>query len=148
MFESSPKLPARSEVGVIAFYLGMLAAIVVAVITDGLIRIVALVVLALFGVYLLLGDFFLALSDERATVKYPHASRNSDVGRKVKVLDGFVAYARTSTGKVLLSGETWKARSTDGVLYEPGTELVVLKVEGLVLVVARPDDMTVPGGRG
>lgn len=148
MFRKIPKLPARSEIGVIVFYLGILAAVVVALLADDLVAFIALLVLGLFAVYFVLGDLFLALSDERASKQYPHDNYNSDVGRTVKVLDDFVLESGKGKGKVLLSGETWKARTIDGKLYKTGTELVVVSVEGLVLVVAPSDKATTEGSYG
>jgi membrane protein implicated in regulation of membrane protease activity len=139
MDEKRRHLPGRNETGVIGFYLGLLAAVVVAVLADGLVRAGAAAVIGLFILYFLLGDFFLAVSDERVAKKHPHDNRNSDVGRRVRVLEDFVADNRSSRGSVLLAGETWKARSRDSALYKAGETLVVVRVEGLVLVVAPPD---------
>ncbi|HEX2139910.1 MAG TPA: NfeD family protein [Woeseiaceae bacterium] len=125
----------RSETGVIAFYAGLVAAVVFALLADGLFRIVALSVLGLFVLHFLIGDVLLAVSDERATKRNPHDNRVSDVGRKVRVIEDFVSASTGSRGRVSLAGETWKARSRDGTLHRAGDELVVADVEGLVLIV-------------
>ena len=138
MNEKRRNLPGRSETGVIAFCFGLVAAVVIVLFADGLIRIFALAVLGLFAAYFLVGDFFLAITDERITKKFPHDNRNSDVGRAVRVLEDFVADSRTSKGSVSLAGETWKARSPDSILHKAGDNLVVVDVEGLVLIVAAP----------
>lgn len=138
-----PKSSARSELGVIVFYLGVLLAIVVALLAEGLFRVTALAVLGLFGLYFLVGDFFLAIADERATKRFPHDNYHSDVGRTVKVLDDFVLESGTGRGKVLLAGECWKARTADGKVYKAGAELKILRVEGLVLVVAPFETATI-----
>jgi membrane protein implicated in regulation of membrane protease activity len=130
-------LQGRSEAGVIAFYLGLAAAVIVALLADGLIRIIGLSVLGLFVLHFLVGDVLLAVSDERATKRNPHDNRISDVGRKVRVIEDFTSDSTGSRGRVLLAGETWKARSRDGMLHRSGDELVVTAVEGLVLVVER-----------
>lgn len=146
MNEKRRHLPGRNEIGIIAFYAGLLAALVVAMLADGLIRTGALAVIGLFVACFLLGDFFLAVSDERVAKKYPHYNRNSDLGRRVRVLEDFVAdNSKSSRGNVSLAGETWKARSRDSALYKAGDTLVVVNVEGLVLVVAPPD---ADGSRG
>lgn len=139
MSEKRRYLRGRNETGVVAFYAGLVAAVVVAAFADGLIQMGALAVIGLFVVYFLVGDVVLAVSDERVTKKYPHDNRNSDVGRRVRVLEDFVAEAKTSRGSVLLAGETWKARSRDRTLHKAGDTLQVVDVEGLVLVVAPPD---------
>jgi membrane protein implicated in regulation of membrane protease activity len=133
-------LQGRSEAGVIAFYLGLAAAVVVALLADGLFRVIGLSVLGLFVLHVLVGDVLLAVSDERATKRNPHDNRISDVGRKVRVIEDFTGDSAGSRGRVLLAGETWKARSRDGMLYRSGDELVVADVEGLVLVVERGPD--------
>lgn len=130
-----PKSSARSELGVVLFYLGVLLALVVALLAEGLFRLIALAALGVFGLYFLLGDFFLAISDERASKRFPHDNYHSDVGRTVKVLDDFVLESGTGKGKVLLAGECWNARAADGKLYKAGAKLKVLRVEGLELVV-------------
>lgn len=137
-------LQGRSEAGVIAFCLGLLAAVVVALLADGLVRIVALSVLGLFVLHFLVGDVLLAVFDERATKRNPHDNRISDVGRTVRVIENFVGDRAGSRGKVVLAGETWKARSRDGTLHRAGDELVVADVESLVLVVERAPE----AGRG
>lgn len=140
MTERPTNLRGRSEAGVIAFYFGVLAAVLVALLTHGPVRIVALGTLALFGVYFLVGDFLLALSDERAARENPHDNRISDVGRTVRVTDDFVADSSGCCGKVSLAGETWAARSRDGAPYKVGDRPVVVGVESLVLIVASPED--------
>lgn len=136
MLEKRGNLRGRSELGVIAFYVAASAALVLALLFDGAVRITALVALALLVVYFLVGDFFLALSDERAARRNPHDHRLSDVGRRVRVLEDFRRHHGRSRGKVSMSGETWEARARDGVLHKSGEELVVVDVERLVLVVA------------
>lgn len=131
-------LQGRSEAGVIAFFLGLVAAALVALFADGLIRLVALGVLGVFALHFLFGDLLMALSDERATKRNPHDNRISDVGRKVRVVEDFVPGPAGSRGKVVLAGETWKARSRDGALHREGNELVVTGVNGLVLDVEQP----------
>ena len=133
-------LQGRSEAGVLAFYVGIAAAVVVALLADGLFRIIGLSVLGLFVLHFLIGDVLLAISDERATKRNPHDNRISDVGRKVRVIEDFTGDSTGSRGRVLLAGETWKARSRDGRLHRSGDELVVADVEGLVLVVERGSD--------
>lgn len=128
-------LQGRSEAALIAFYLGLAAAAVVALLADGVVRIVALSVLGVFALHFLFGDVLLAVADERATKRNPHDNRISDVGRKVRVTDDFVGGPAGSRGKVLLAGETWEARSRDGTLHRQGEELVVTDVKGLVLEV-------------
>lgn len=128
-------LKGRSEAGIIVFYLGLAAAVIVALLSDGLVRIIALSVLGLFALHFLFGNALLAVSDERATKRNPHDNRISDVGRKVRVIEDFVDGPAGSRGKVVLAGETWKARSRDGTLYRRGEELVVTDVQGLVLEV-------------
>lgn len=128
----------RSEAGVIAFCLGLAAAAVVALLADGLVRLVALGMLGAFALHFLFGDLLMALSDERAARRNPHDNRVSDVGRKVRVVEDFVPARAGSRGKVVLAGETWKARSRHRVLHRAGEELVVTGVEGLVLDVERP----------
>ena len=130
----------RSEAGVIAFYLGLVAAAVVALLADGLVRLVALGTLGVFVLQFLVGDLLMALSDERAAKRNPHDNRVSDVGRKVRVVVDFVPVRDGSQGKVALSGETWIARARDGSLYRAGEEVVVTDVQGLVLEVAQPTD--------
>lgn len=139
MSEKRRHLRGRNETGVVAFYAGIVAAVVVAAFADGLIQMAALSAIGLLVVYFLVGDFFLAVSDERVTKKYPHDNRNSDVGRRVRVLEDFAADSKTSRGSVSLAGETWKARSRDRALHKAGDTLVVVDVEGLVLVVAPPE---------
>lgn len=141
-------LQGRSEAAVIAFYVGIAAAIGVALLADGLARIVALSVLGLFALNLLIGDVLLAMSDERATKRNPHDNRISDVGRKATVVEDFVAGPAGSYGRVALAGETWKARSPDGTLHRAGDELVVAGVEGLVLVVEAAAVRQRAAGRG
>jgi membrane-bound serine protease (ClpP class) len=131
-------LQGRSEAGVIAFFLGLAGAVVVALLADGVVRLVALAALGVFGLHLLFGDLLLALSDERAVKRNPHDNRVSDVGRKVTVIEDFVGDPRGSRGKVVLAGETWKAVSRDGRRYRKGEELVVTDVKGLVLEVEHP----------
>ncbi|HET6628752.1 MAG TPA: NfeD family protein [Woeseiaceae bacterium] len=128
-------LRGRSEAGIIAFYLGIAAAAAVALLADGVIRIIALSVLGVFALYFLFGDVLLAVSDERATKRNPHDNRISDVGRKVSVIEDFVGGPAGSRGKVRLAGETWEARSRDGKLHRQGDALVVTDVQGLVLEV-------------
>ncbi len=128
-------LPGRSEAGVIAFYLGLVAAAIVALFADGLVRLVALGALGVFALHFLFGDLLMALSDERAAKRNPHDNRISDVGRTARVVEDFVPDPAGSRGKVVLNGETWNARSRDGVLYREGEHLVVTDVRGLVLVV-------------
>jgi membrane protein implicated in regulation of membrane protease activity len=128
-------LQGRSEAGIIAFYLGLVAAVVVALLADGVVRIIALSVLGLFALHFLFGDVLLAVADERATKRNPHDNRISDVGRKVRVIEDFVGGPAGSRGKVILAGETWEARSRDGTLHTQGAELVVIDVKGLVLEV-------------
>ncbi len=125
----------RSEAGVIAFFLGVVAAAAVALFADGAIRIVALVVLGVLALHFLFGDVLLAVSDERASRRNPHDNRISDVGSKVRVIEDFVGGPSGSSGKVSLAGETWKARSPDGTLHRQGDELIVTDVKGLVLEV-------------
>lgn len=136
MMEKRSNVQGRSELGVIAFYMGAAAALVVALLSDGTVRTVALVVLALLVVYFLVGDFFLAMSDERAIRRNPHDHRVSDVGRRVRVIEDFTRRNGYSSGRVSMSGETWKARSRDRTLHKAGEELVVVNVDRLVLVVA------------
>lgn len=128
-------LQGRSEAGIIAFYLGLAAAAVVALLADGVVRIIALSVLGLFVAHFLFGDVLLAVADERAAKRNPHDNRISDVGRKVRVTEDFVVGHAGSRGKVLLAGETWEARSRDGTLHRQDEELVVTDVKGLVLEV-------------
>lgn len=135
-------LHGRSEAGVIAFFLGLAGAVVVALLADGVVRLVALAVLGVFALHLLFGDLLLALSDERAVRRNPHDTRISDVGRKVTVIEDFVGDPGGSRGKVVLAGETWKAVSRGGTLHREGEELVVRDVKGLVLEVAHPQAPT------
>ncbi len=135
-------LQGRSEAGVIVFFLGLAAAVVVALLADGLFRVIALAALGLFALHFLFGDLLLALSDERANRQSPHDNRISDVGRKVRVVEDFVRDPAGSRGRVMLAGETWQARSRDGTLYRQGEELVVADVRGLVLDVERPPGST------
>lgn len=128
-------LQGRSEAAVIAFYVGIAAAIAVALLADGLVRTVALSVLGVFALHFLVADVLLAMSDERATKRNPHDNRISDVGRKATVVEDFTSGSAGSHGRVALAGETWKARSPDGTLHRAGDELVVVDVEGLVLIV-------------
>ena len=136
-------LQGRSEAGVIAFFLGLAGAVVLALLADGLVRLLALAALAVFALQFLFGDLLLAISDERAVRRNPHDNRISDVGRKVTVSEDFIGEPAGSRGKVVLAGETWKAVSRDGTLHRQGEELVVVDVKGLVLEVACP-----PAGRG
>lgn len=141
-------LQGRSEAGVIAFFLGLAGAVVLAVLADGVVRLVALAALGGFALHFLFGDLLLAISDERAVRRNPHDNRISDVGRKVTVIEDFVGDPAGSRGKVVLAGETWKAVSRGGDPHRRGQELVVVDVKGLVLEVAPPvaaDDL--PGGR-
>lgn len=39
-------------------------------------------------------------------------------------------------GRVTLNGVVWTARSTDNSVIEPGTEVIVMKIEGVKLLVA------------
>lgn len=132
MAEERHRLRGRSELGVVAGWLVTAATLAVALFADGALRIAAFVVLALLVAWLLVGDVFLALADERAARRNPHANRASDVGRPVRVVEKVTG----SGGKVSLAGETWKARSRDGTLHEVGEELVVVAIERLVLIVA------------
>lgn len=136
MLEKRNNLQGRSELGVIAFYIAAAAALVLALLAEGGLRMAALVVLALFVVCFLVGDFFLAMSDERAARRNPHDTRVSDVGRRVVVVENFTHRHGGSSGRVSLSGETWKARSRDGTLHKAGEELVVVGIDRLVLIVA------------
>ena len=131
-------LPGRSEAGVIGFFLGLAAAVVLALLADGMVRLVALAALGALALHFLFGDLLLAISDERAVKRNPHDNRISDVGRKVTVIEDFVGDPAGSRGKVVLAGETWKALSRGGALYRQGEELVVVDVKGLVLEVAHP----------
>ena len=131
-------LQGRSEAGVIAFFLGLAGAVVLALLADGVVRLVALVALGAFALHFLFGDLLLALADERAVRRNPHDNRISDVGRKVTVIEDFVGDPAGSRGKVVLAGETWKAVSRGGTLPRQGDELVVVDVKGLVLEVATP----------
>jgi membrane-bound serine protease (ClpP class) len=131
-------LQGRSEAGVIAFFLGLAGAVIVALLADGVVRLVALAALGVFALHFLFGDLLLALSDERAVKRNPHDNRVSDVGRKVTVIEDFVGQPGGSRGKVVLAGETWKAVSRDGRRYREGEELVVTDVKGLVLEVEHP----------
>lgn len=121
----------------IAFFAGLAGAAVVALLADGVVRLVALAALGLFALHFLFGDLLLALSDERAVKRNPHDNRISDVGRKVTVVEDFVADRTGSRGKVMLAGETWKAVAHGGTLHRQGEELVVVGVKGLVLEVAQ-----------
>jgi membrane protein implicated in regulation of membrane protease activity len=136
MNEPRGKLPGRSELGVIAGWLATATVLLVALLSDGAPRIAALVALALLVVCFLVGDFFLALADERASLRNPHDTRVSDIGRPVRVVEDFTRVPAGSAGRVSLAGETWNARSRDGTLYKAGEELVVVAIERLVLVVA------------
>lgn len=136
MLEKRSKPQGRSELGVIAFYLGAATALVIALLSDGTLRMAALIILVLLVLYFLVGDFLLAMSDERAARRNPHDHRVSDVGRRVRVIEDFTRQHGRSSGKVSMSGETWKARSRDGTLHKTGEELVVVDLERLVLVVA------------
>lgn len=142
-------LQGRSEAGVIAFFLGLAGAAVLALLADGVVRFVALAALGAFALQFLFGDLLLAISDERAVRRNPHDNRISDVGRKVTVIEDFVGDPGRSRGKVVLAGETWKAVSRDAMLHRQGEELVVIDVKGLILEVAHPqvaaDDRRSPG---
>lgn len=139
MSEKRGRLHGRSELGVIAGWLATAAILVVALLSEGSLRLGAFAVLALLVLYFLVGDFFLALADERAALRNPHDNRVSDVGRRVRVVEDFTQGEGGSRGKVMLAGETWKARSPDGALHQRGEELVVVAIERLVLVVARAE---------
>lgn len=132
MAEERHRLRGRSELGVIAGWLVTAATLAVALLSAGALRIAAFAVLGLLVAWMLVGDFFLALADERAARRNPHANRASDVGRIVRVVDKVTG----SDGKVSLGGETWSARSRDGTVHEAGEELVVVDIRRLVLIVA------------
>lgn len=132
MAEERHRLRGRSELGVVAGWLVTAATLAVALLSDGALRVAALAVLALLVAWFLVGDFFLALADERAARRNPDANRASDVGRIVRVVEQVTG----SGGKVSLAGEAWNARSRDGTLHEAGEELVVVAIDRLVLIVA------------
>lgn len=92
-------------------------------ISRPLVVFVSLAVGALFA-----GCIALALSAQRRPVR---TGREDLVGRAAQVKT-----ALAPQGQVLLAGERWQARSEDGPI-EPGVEVVVRKMEGLTLVVAR-----------
>lgn len=137
MLQNRGNPPGRSERAVLALFIAVAALLVLALLAEGGVRLGAIVALALVVAWLLVGDFLLALSDERAVRRNPHDNRVSDVGRTVRVLEDFTRRSGGSSGKVSLAGETWKARSRDGTLHRAGEELVVIEIERLVLVVAR-----------
>jgi membrane protein implicated in regulation of membrane protease activity len=136
MAERRSKLQGRSELGVVAGWLATAAALLVALLSEGTLRLAAFAALGVLVLWFLAGDFFLALADERAAARNPHDNRVSDVGRRVRVVEDFSDGPGGSLGKVSLAGEIWKARSVDGGRYKAGDELVVVAVERLVLVVA------------
>ncbi len=76
-----------------------------------------------------------ALTAQRRRVT---TGREDLIGRRALVLDGLdpqEGHARE--GFVRVEGERWHARSVDAASLEPGAEVVVKGVDGLVLLVAR-----------
>lgn len=48
----------------------------------------------------------------------------------------------SGTGAVKVGGKVWTARSVDGTVFAPGEKVVAVRIEGVKLMVAAPENIT------
>jgi len=135
MPKNSTRIPTRAAALIVVFLAVLPLALVVAMADDGAISKVAI---AYLGVFALLGLFHTHIGawlDERYVRENPASVRNSDIGSIAVAKDDFSRSGEFSSGKVLMSGETWEARCKGGVIPLAEDELVVVARDDLVLEV-------------
>ena len=149
MPKKSPKVPTFSVIIYLAPFIAAGLAFLVAVNTDGLPRLAAMVVLGAFAIWIALAgldrDPIAAWENERINDAAPWLMRNEDIGKSVVALADFEQKADGHQGKVSLDGEIWNAICKDGSRICKGARVFVVARESLTVVVSASEE-SVPGG--
>ena len=149
MSENDPNVPTSTVIGCLAPFVIVPLALLAAVNTDGLLRLIAIAVLALFAIWFIgiaIGrDPIDAWRNERLNEAAPWLHRNEDIGKVAVAIGEFERSDGQSTGKVKLDGEIWNAVCKDNIEIDSGVEVYIIAREGLTLEVSLNEE-SVPGG--
>ena len=149
VFRDSPKVPTSTVIGCLAPIVVTPVALLVAIKTDGLPKLIAIAILCIIAIWYSLialdRDPLSAWQNERLNRIAPWLQRNEDIGKTAVAIENFVENSGEYTGKVSLEGEIWNAICKDGIPVESGIELFVVARESLTLVVSLSED-SVPRG--
>ena len=128
----------RIVLGAIAFGLCLVAAAILLMSEDSVLKLIGAGVLLGYLILASAGDWVLARQNERHVEENPHLLRNDAVGEIVTARGDFEAQTDSARGVVLLHGEIWRARCPGNHVPKDGDKMPVVSREGLTLVVQSP----------
>ncbi len=132
-------IPLKFIAGVAVLGALLVAAALMVLSGDTVLRVAGIVLGTVCLGWWLLGPVLDARSSERHVENFPELLHNEAIGQPVTAVGDFRPGGRRPAGRVRLRGEQWRAECLSGDSPRDGERLRVRGREGLTLLVARED---------